>query len=51
MARLTIEKNGVEGLDDWGKIYLYFVCRNSKEGLLYKEEWSEYGEDFTEGSS
>jgi len=51
MACLTIEKNGVEGLDDRGKIYPCFVCRNSKKGLLYKEEWSEYGEDFTGGSS
>jgi len=42
MARRTIEKNGAEGLNDWGKIYLYFGCRNSKRDFLYKEEWPEY---------
>jgi len=44
MARRTIEKNGVDGLDDWGKIYLYFGCRNSKD-FLYKEEWPEYANE------
>ena len=42
MARRTIDKNGVEGLNDWGKIYLYFGCRNSNKDFLYKEEWPEY---------
>ena len=44
MARRTIDKNGVEGLNDWGKIYLYFGCRNSKD-FLYKEEWPEYAKE------
>jgi NADPH-ferrihemoprotein reductase len=42
MARRTIEKNGAEGLNDWGKIYLYFGCRNSKKDFLYKEPRSRY---------
>ena len=42
MARRTIEKNGPEGLHDWGLIYLYFGCRNSNKDFLYKEEWPEY---------
>ena len=45
MARRTIEKNGVEGLNEWGKIYLYFGCRNSSKDFLYKEEWPEYGRE------
>ena len=45
MARRTIDKNGVEGLTDWGKIYLYFGCRNSKTDFLYKEEWPEYANE------
>ena len=44
MARRTIDKNGVEGLNDWGKIHLYFGCRNSKD-FLYKEEWPEYAKE------
>ncbi|EED86084.1 predicted protein [Postia placenta Mad-698-R] len=42
MARRTIEKNGVEGLADWGNIRLYFGCRRSDQDFLYKEEWPEY---------
>ena len=42
MARRTIEKNGVEGLADWGMIRLYFGCRRSDQDFLYKEEWPEY---------
>ena len=45
MARRTIEKNGVEGLNEWGKIYLYFGCRNSSKDFLYREEWPEYGRE------
>jgi NADPH-ferrihemoprotein reductase len=45
MARRTIEKNGEDGLNDWGKIWLYFGCRNSETDFLYKDEWPEYSKD------
>ena len=45
MARRTIEKNGVEGLADWGSIRLYFGCRRSDQDFLYKDEWPEYAEE------
>jgi NADPH-ferrihemoprotein reductase len=42
MARRTIEKNGPEGLADWGTIRLYFGCRRSDQDFLYSNEWPEY---------
>lgn len=45
MARRTIEKNGVEGLADWGSIRLYFGSRTSKQDFLYREEWDEYAKE------
>lgn len=45
MARRTIEKNGVDGLNDWGRVTLYFGCRKSDQDFLYKDEWSEYAKD------
>jgi len=45
MARRTIEKNGVEGLADWGSIRLYFGCRRSDQDYLYKDEWPEYSKE------
>ena len=45
MARRTIEKNGPEGLADWGGIRLYFGCRTSSQDFLYKDEWSEYAKE------
>ncbi|KAI0072027.1 cytochrome P450 oxidoreductase [Panus rudis PR-1116 ss-1] len=45
MARRTIEKNGPEGLADWGSIRLYFGCRNSNVDFLYKDEWPEYAKE------
>ena len=45
MARRTIEKNGVEGLADWGSIRLYFGCRRSDQDFLYKDEWPEYAKE------
>ncbi|KAI0698085.1 cytochrome P450 oxidoreductase [Cytidiella melzeri] len=45
MARRTIEKNGPEGLADWGNIRLYFGCRRSDQDYLYKDEWPEYAKE------
>lgn len=45
MARRTIEKNGPEGLADWGSIRLYFGSRTSTTDYLYKDEWSEYAKE------
>ncbi|KAI0826869.1 cytochrome P450 oxidoreductase [Trametes gibbosa] len=45
MARRTIEKNGPEGLADWGSIRLYYGCRSSKEDFLYSDEWPEYAKE------
>ncbi|KAI9058450.1 hypothetical protein FKP32DRAFT_1597543 [Trametes sanguinea] len=45
MARRTIEKNGPEGLADWGSIRLYYGCRSSTKDFLYKEEWPEYAKE------
>lgn len=42
MARRTVEKNGPDGLNDWGRIVLYFGCRKSDQDFLYKDEWSEH---------
>ena len=45
MARRTIEKNGPEGLADWGSIRLYFGSRTSTQDFLYKDEWPEYAKE------
>jgi len=45
MARRTIEKNGPEGLADWGSIRLYFGCRTSDQDFLYKDEWDGYKQE------
>lgn len=45
MARRTIEKNGPEGLADWGPIRLYFGCRRSDTDFLYKDEWDGYAKE------
>ena len=45
MARRTIDKNGPEGLADWGPIRLYFGCRRSDQDFLYKDEWDTYGKE------
>ena len=42
MARRTIEKNGPEGLAEWGRIWLFYGCRKSTEDFLYSEEWPQY---------
>ena len=45
MARRTIDKNGPEGLADWGPIRLYFGCRRSDQDFLYKDEWDNYSKE------
>ena len=45
MARRTIEKNGPEGLADWGSIRLYFGCRRSDQDYLYADEWDGYAKE------
>jgi NADPH-ferrihemoprotein reductase len=42
LARRTIEKNGPEGLADWGRLTLFYGCRKSTEDFLYKDEWPKY---------
>lgn len=42
LARRTVEKNGPEGLVDWGRIWLFYGCRKSTEDFLYNNEWPEY---------
>ncbi|KAI0269857.1 NADPH-dependent cytochrome P450 oxidoreductase [Gloeopeniophorella convolvens] len=42
LARRSIEKNGPDALNDWGRISLFYGCRRSNEDYLYKEEWPEY---------
>ncbi|KAF9026112.1 putative cytochrome P450 oxidoreductase [Hymenopellis radicata] len=45
LARRTVEKNGPDALNDWGKITLFYGCRKSTEDFLYAEEWPKYGEE------
>ncbi|KAH8104496.1 cytochrome P450 oxidoreductase [Cristinia sonorae] len=45
MARRTIEKNGPEGLADWGNIRLYFGSRTSTQDFLYRDEWDNYAKE------
>jgi NADPH-ferrihemoprotein reductase len=42
LARRTIERNGPDGLADWGNITLYYGCRKTSEDFLYKDEWPQY---------
>jgi NADPH-ferrihemoprotein reductase len=45
LARRTIEKNGPDGLADWGRITLFYGCRKSNEDFLYHDEWPQYIEE------
>jgi NADPH-ferrihemoprotein reductase len=45
LARRTIEKNGPDGLADWGRITLFYGCRKSTEDFLYHDEWPRYIEE------
>jgi len=42
LARRTLDKNGPDGLAEWGRIWLFYGCRKSTEDFLYKEEWPQY---------
>ncbi|KAJ7644315.1 putative cytochrome P450 oxidoreductase [Roridomyces roridus] len=45
LARRSLEKNGPDALNDWGRISLFYGCRKSTEDFLYKEEWPQYAEE------
>lgn len=45
LARRSIEKNGPDALQDWGRITLFYGCRRSTEDYLYKDEWPQYIEE------
>jgi NADPH-ferrihemoprotein reductase len=45
LARRSIEKTGPDALADWGRISLFYGCRNSNQDFLYKEEWPQYTEE------
>lgn len=45
LARRSIEKNGPDALEDWGRISLFYGCRRADEDYLYKDEWPKYTEE------
>ncbi|KXN88141.1 NADPH--cytochrome P450 reductase [Leucoagaricus sp. SymC.cos] len=45
LARRSIEKNGPDALEDWGRISLFYGCRRDDEDFLYKDEWPQYFEE------
>jgi NADPH-ferrihemoprotein reductase len=38
----TLDKNGPDGLAEWGRIWLFYGFRKSTEDFLCKEEWPQY---------
>ncbi|EJD40901.1 cytochrome P450 oxidoreductase [Auricularia subglabra TFB-10046 SS5] len=42
LAKRTIDKNGPEGLAEWGRMTLFYGCRKATEDYLYRDEWPEY---------
>lgn len=44
LAKRTIEKNGPEGLAEWGRMTLFYGCRRHSEDYLYRDEWPQYQE-------
>jgi len=42
LARRAVEKNGPQGLAEWGRMTLFYGCRKSTEDFLYRDEWPEY---------
>ncbi|KAF8909007.1 hypothetical protein CPB84DRAFT_118385 [Gymnopilus junonius] len=42
LARRSLDKNGPDALNDWGRISLFYGCRRDDQDFLYKDEWPEY---------
>ncbi|KAH7100369.1 cytochrome P450 oxidoreductase [Auriculariales sp. MPI-PUGE-AT-0066] len=42
LAKRTLEKNGPEGLAQWGRMTLFYGCRKPGEDYLYENEWPAY---------